>query len=122
MTNTTRRPNNRPRCIDCNVQLNTRNFNYDRHNGTENPLCDFCYDRASFENEHQDGAHDADAEGPDMNNCTMCNPALLKDRSKPSNVVKAHTRMSHAACYAAKAHDKTREGREGCRQARAAKA
>lgn len=123
MTNTTRRPNNRPRCIDCNVQLNARNFNMDKGNGTDNPLCDFCYDRASYENEHQDGYHAEGGEyGPDMTNCTMCNPALLKDRSKLSNVIAPHGRIDHRACYAAGSHDKSREGRETCRRAGGPKA
>lgn len=113
MTNNSRRPT----CIDCKVQLNSSNFTLDRHNGTSNPLCDFCYDRASYENDHQDGGHEDE---PDMHNCTMCNPALLKDRSRKGHEGTApKSQGSHAACYAAKAHEATKAGRAACRKARA---
>lgn len=108
---------NKPRCADCNRVLNNRNQTIDtapRVSGLT--MCDDCYDIAGLENEHQDGVHDADQEGPHAD-CPMCGNAI-KDRSKPSNDVKAHAKMSHADCYANGTHEKTREGRAACRKAR----
>jgi hypothetical protein len=36
-------------------------------------LCQECYDEAGYENEHQDGYHAADQNGPSLN-CPMCRP------------------------------------------------
>lgn len=106
MTNNTRRP----RCIDCHRVLNSANATVDT--STIDRMCDDCYDLAGLEAAHQDGDHDDAADA----DCLMCNPDARADRSKPSNKITTHTRGSHAACYAAKAHDKTREGRAGCRK------
>jgi hypothetical protein len=46
----------------------------------------------------------------------MCDPNARADRSKAAKPrITPHVKQSHAACYAAGAHDKSREGRAGCR-------
>jgi hypothetical protein len=84
-------------------------------------MCDDCYDVAGIENEHVDGAHEADDMGP-RDNCPLCTGNAIVDRSKPSNKITTHTKGSHAVCYAAGAHEKTREGRAACRKAGGPKA
>lgn len=104
--------NSRParRCIDCNRVL-TKAIQTAALNSDD--MCDDCFHIAGLYNEHQDGGHDdAPVEG-----CEGCGH-VIADRSKPSNEVAAHAKMSHADCYAKGAHDKTREGRAACRKAR----
>lgn len=105
---------NRPRCIDCNVQLNSRNASID--GSATDRMCDICYDYAGHEASHQDGYHNEDEQGAEAN-CLMCFPDSRKDRSRKSNVVKPHTSRSHDACYVAGTHEKSPKGRAACRLA-----
>lgn len=105
----------RPRCIDCNVQVNSSNRTLDAHNGPTAPLCDKCYDIAGLENEHQDGQHDADGEyGPDSR-CPMCTGVAIADASREGHAGTTVKRGSHAGCYKINAHEATKTGRAACR-------
>jgi hypothetical protein len=107
MTNTT--------CTDCHRRLTSANTKV----SGQHDLCDDCFDLAGLEASHQDGDHDGvDDEGHSNFNadCLMCDPNARADRSKSVKLrITPHTKRSHAACYEAGAHDKTREGRAGCR-------
>lgn len=74
-------------------------------------MCDDCFHIAGLYNEHQDGHHeDAPVQG-----CEGCGDDIT-DRSKASTTRTDKGHQSHAVCYARQAHDKSREGREGCRK------
>lgn len=103
--------NNRRRCTDCSRVLTSSNRV--KHSMGYDDICNDCYEIAGIENDHQDGRHETDDEGPHAD-CPMCGNEIA-DRSKPSNVVKAHTSRSHADCYAINAHEATKAGRAACR-------
>lgn len=116
MTNNSRPAARRsPRtCIDCNVQLNRSNCTASLN---ADDMCDRCFEMAGYENDHQDGWHDADNEGPNAH-CPMCDESLRKDRSRKGHAGTTVARGSHAECYAAKAHPATKAARAACRAAR----
>jgi hypothetical protein len=111
MTNNNSR---RPRCIDCSRVLNSTNATIDT--SIVGRMCNDCYDYASWENTHQDEGHDADTDRDLITDCPVCNGEAPTDRSKPSNVVKAHANRSHADCYDNDLHPMTKEGRADCRK------
>lgn len=98
------------RCTDCHIKLNSSNTN------SADDLCDRCYDLAGLEASHQDGDHDDEADA----DCLMCDPNARGDRSRKGHAGSTIPRemQSHAACYAAGTHAKSRAGREACRKGR----
>ena len=100
-------------CTDCHRKLNSSNTS--THHQPD--LCDDCYDLAGLEAAHQDGDHD---DTPDTE-CLLCDPNARKDRSRKGHEGTTVAKGSHADCYAAKAHDKSKAGRAGCRKLNAAK-
>ncbi len=110
---TNSRPAKAPRtCVDCHVQLNSSNTRMYR--GDDG--CDHCMELAGIFNEHQDGMH----EDAPVDNCTGCG-YVIPDRSRKGTPRPSTTPVemqSHAACYAAGTHAKTKAGREACRKGR----
>lgn len=80
-------------------------------------VCIHCYDEAGLENEHQDGAHDTEPNEA----CPMCSPdSWTNDDDEDAHLVtktgKPRSVRSHAECYALGIHEKSREGRQACRE------
>lgn len=76
--------------------------------------CEDCMDYASHENMHQDEGHEGDS--MPAPHCRVCQRDIPKPLRKGAKArITPHVKQSHAACYAAGAHDKSREGRAGCR-------
>jgi hypothetical protein len=87
---------------------------YDLHPITHN--CDDCFDYAGHENTHSDDDHEgATSPDPDCRVCQHDFPRPLKGRVTVAKASTGH--INHSACYAANAHDKSREGRQLCRDA-----
>ncbi|QOP64447.1 hypothetical protein SEA_ORLA_41 [Gordonia phage Orla] len=112
-------------CTDCNVKLTKRTLQTVGM-GVDD-LCSYCYDAAATYNEHQDGLHVKKHYGKtDMcEGCGTYDPeaywASMNVERRTSNRSAGdgqRTHMSHAACYTAKAHDKSPAGRAGCRKFR----
>lgn len=99
-------------CLDCNTKLTRSN----RGNGNDD-ICTRCYEYAGWENTHSDENHFPDNFQDD---CMVCQ-GLGIEPAELAEQIAARMKMtntSHAACYAAKAHDKTKAGRAGCRKFR----
>lgn len=100
-------------CIDCSTRLSSSNRASRNGAGSDYAdMCIKCYDYAGAENEHNDEGHNDDVEG-----CPVCEGNAPTLRTGHTNTA-PKTRSSHAACYAAGTHDKTREGRAACRATR----
>ena len=112
MTNNSPRRRNVRTCTDCHKQLNSSNTRHYRADDS----CDACMEIAGIYNNHQDGYHEADAEGPHPE-CPGCGNEIA-DASRKGHEGTTVARGSHADCYAAKAHDKTKAGRAACRKAK----
>ena len=113
MTTTTRKIKHSVRiCSDCYRALNSSNTRHYRAADT----CDDCMELAGIYNDHQDGRH----EDQPVDDCIGCG-YVIPDRSRKGHAVTTtipKEMQSHAACYAANAHPKTKAGREACRKAR----
>lgn len=111
MTNNSPRRRNVRTCADCHKQLNRSNCTYSLMNSD---TCDACFDIAGIENEHQDGYHEADQEGPNAR-CPMCTGVAIADASREGHAGTTVARGSHADCYKINAHAATKAGRAACR-------
>lgn len=106
---TTRAPRRLKNCTDCRRKLTAENT---RHYVMPD-FCDDCMEIAGIENNHQDGYHESDQEGPHPD-CPMCGNAI-KDRSRKGHAGTTVARGSHAECYAKRLHAKDKAGRAACR-------
>lgn len=103
------------RCIDCKRTLNKENS---APSMDHSDMCDDCFHIAGLENEHMDGAHADDVDGPN-DLCPSCTGEAIADRSRSPRPSTIPTAMqSHAACYEAGTHPKTKAGRDACRKGR----
>jgi hypothetical protein len=74
-----------------------------------------CYEYAQAENSHQDEAHGAEGSLPDPN-CPVCMADTpLTRKNAPGKAQGKH--ISHTGCYAKALHDKSKDGRQACRDA-----
>lgn len=97
----------RRRCPDCKRVLTRANHTP----AQRTDMCDDCFHVAGLYNEHTDGFH----EGQDVPDCELCGHEI-QDRSGPAGSTIPREMQTHAACYAAGTHEKSKAGRAACRK------
>ncbi len=118
MTNNSR-PARPTTCIDCSTALTKASRASSHGLGADyDDICISCYDYAGWENTHQDEAHEAPGSLPDPN-CPVCaKGSQIAAAALAPRAGRAHgVHINHTACYAKGLHDKTRDGRQACRDA-----
>lgn len=116
MTNNSR-PAKPTTCTDCSTRLTSSNRASSHGLGSDyDGMCIKCYDYAGWENTHQDEGHGAEGSLPDPN-CPVCMAQAPTLRTGHTNGGAKGVHINHTPCYAKGLHDKTREGRQACRDA-----
>jgi hypothetical protein len=114
-TNPATKPNNA--CHTCDRRLTPANrADIKRGAGADyRYMCTHCYDESGLENEHADGYHDDEPNTA----CPACDAEAAAEVTEEAAIVtkagNPRSARSHAECYAMGIHEKSREGRQACR-------